>query len=249
MQKEILHEIKELKAAIAQLIGTSDLLPEEQFSRDALNKAAKQFQKLSTERGEWIGDEDIDKYIKNADYRPGNFIIKEFGFTNYYKKGHYYYFNKKDIVALAKELKERNINLGRYMDYVKDQASFKKSLEKAAENKNAKKMKKAFRLPNDLKEFESSPVRTPDPDIIREDIKRLKEDFFQLKLDDYVDIYKGNYGMMKHIYWCEKYLEPGLKKRCRKWCDDFNYANHALEVVTKKKEIFIPVQEEDMIEL
>lgn len=51
------------------------------------------------------------------------------------------------------------------------------------------------------------------------------------------------------IYWFEKYLEPGLKKRCKKWCEDFNYANHAIEEVTKKKETFIPVQEEDMIQL
>ena len=54
MQKELLAEIKELRAAISTLIGTSDLLPEEQFSKEALDKAAKQFQKLSIERGEWV---------------------------------------------------------------------------------------------------------------------------------------------------------------------------------------------------
>ncbi len=37
MQKELLAEIKELKAAISILIGTSDLLPEEQFSKEALD--------------------------------------------------------------------------------------------------------------------------------------------------------------------------------------------------------------------
>ena len=52
MQKELLAEIKELKIAISTLIGTSDLHPEEQFSKEALDKAAKQFQKLSIERGE-----------------------------------------------------------------------------------------------------------------------------------------------------------------------------------------------------
>ena len=85
MQKELLAEIKELKAAISTLIGTSDLHPEEQFSKEALYKAAKQFQKLSIERGEWVNDSDITKYIKNAHYRAGAFIIREFNFTNYFK--------------------------------------------------------------------------------------------------------------------------------------------------------------------
>jgi 2-keto-4-pentenoate hydratase/2-oxohepta-3-ene-1,7-dioic acid hydratase in catechol pathway len=89
----------------------------------------------------------------------------------------------------------------------------------------------------------------PEASVIREDIKRLKEEFFQYKLSDYIDIYKDNYAMTKFIYHFEKYLEPGLKRRCKKWCDDFNYANHALEEVTKKKEKFIPVKDEDMIQL
>lgn len=55
--------------------------------------------------------------------------------------------------------------------------------------------------------------------------------------------------MMKFIYHFEKYLEPELKKRCKKWCDNFNYANNALEAVTKKNETFKPVKEENMIEL
>ena len=249
MQKELLAEIKELKTAISTLIGTSDLLPEEQFSKEALAKAAKQFQKLSIEKGEWVSDSDITKYIKNAHYRAGVFIIREFNFTNYFKSGRTFFFNKKDLIALAKELKERNVNLGRYMEYIDDQVRFKKSLAIAADNNKGKSKKKSFKIPADLKDFNTSPVKMPSADIIREDIKRLKEEFFQYKLSDYVDIYKDNYAMMKHIYWFEKYLEPGLKKRCRKWCEDFNYANHAIEEVTKKKEIFIPVQEEDMIQL
>ena len=247
MSTKILHEIKELKSVIAVLIGTSDLPTGEQFSKEALDKAAVQFQKLGIERGEWISDNDIDKYIKKAHYRAGAFIIQEFGFSNYFKRGRSFFFNKKDIIALAKELKERNINLGVYMEYINDQARFKKSLASAAENNKGKK--KPFKLPKGLKDFDSSPVKMPSPEIIREDIKRLKAEFFQYKLSDYVDIHSGTYAMMKHIYWCEKYLEPGLKKRCRKWCEDFNYANDALEVVTKKKEPFVPVPEEQMIQL
>ena len=246
MQKELLSEIRELKSAIAALIGTSDLPPGEQFSKEALDKAAKQFQKLSIERGEWISDGDIHKYIKKAHYRAGTFIIREFNFTNYFRRGQSYYFNKKDIIALSKELKDRNIDLGRYMELIDDKIKFKKSLTSAKENK---KKKKSFHIPKDIKDITTSPIPMPSAEIIREDLKRLKEEFFQYKLADYIDIYEDNYAIMKHIYWFEKYIDPVFKKRCRKWCEDFKYANHALEEVTKKKETFIPVREDDMIQL
>ena len=55
--------------------------------------------------------------------------------------------------------------------------------------------------------------------------------------------------MMKFIYHFEKYIDPQMKRRCRKWCDNFNYANHALELITKKKENFVPVKEEELIQL
>jgi hypothetical protein len=54
---------------------------------------------------------------------------------------------------------------------------------------------------------------------------------------------------MKFIYYFEKYLAPETKKRCKRWCENFNYANHALELVTNKKEVFVPIKDEDMIQL
>src|SRR5688572_19055125 len=101
MEKEILFEIKQLRADISKLIGTSELQPKDQFSKEALDKAAKQFQKLSIERGEWIEEYNISRYIKNAHYRAGAFIRQEFGFSNYFKRGQTYYYNKKDLIALA----------------------------------------------------------------------------------------------------------------------------------------------------
>lgn len=249
MQKELLAEIKELKTLIAKLIGTADLPAKEQFSPEALDKAAKQFQKLSIERGEWVEDSNIDKYIKHAPYRAGTFIRQEFGFTNFFKRGQTYYYNKKDLIALGKELKARNVDLRRYMEYIEDQAKFKKYLESTGENCKGKKKRKAFQLPYDLKDITTSPAKAPSADVIREDPARLKEEFFQYNLSDYVDIYRGNYAMTKFIYHYEKYLEPELKKRCKRWCENFNYANHALELVTKKKEVFVPVKKEDMIQL
>jgi hypothetical protein len=56
MQNELLAEIRQLKAVISTLIGTSDLPAKERFSKEALARAAKEFKKLSIERGEWLTD-------------------------------------------------------------------------------------------------------------------------------------------------------------------------------------------------
>ncbi|WP_394772930.1 hypothetical protein [Flavobacterium sp.] len=249
MQKEILSEIKELRTALTQVLGISDLPPDQQFLKEALNKAAKEFQKLNIERGQWVADHSVGKYIKNAGYRAGAFIRQEFGFSNYFKRGQTYYYSKKDLISLGKELKERNVDLGRYMEFIEDRTKFKKYVSEAAQNNKGKLKNKSYKLPADVNNITTSPPPMPEVNVIREDIKRLKEEFFEYKLSDYIDIYKDNYAMTKFIYHFEKYLEPGLKRRCKKWCDDFNYANHALEEVTKKKEKFIPVKDEDMIQL
>lgn len=243
----ILKELKEIKNVLAQLTGSSDLPKKEQFSKAALAEAAKAFRKLSMERGEWIADDRIGSIIKNAPYRAADFIIKEFGFLNYFKQGRKFYLNKKDLQALNKELKRRNIELQRYVEYRQDQARFKTCMASLKEN-NKGKGKKAFVVP-DMYDITSPPPKAPEAAIIRKDIERLKEEFFEGKLNDYVDIYGGNHAMIKSIYWYEKYLEPGTKRKCQRWCDRFNYANHALELITNKKEPFIPVKEEDMIQL
>lgn len=55
--------------------------------------------------------------------------------------------------------------------------------------------------------------------------------------------------MVKFSYSLKKYIKPELQQRCRKWCENFNYANHALELLTQKRTKFIPVKDDDMIEL
>ena len=249
MQKQILQEIKELKIAISKLIGTPDLLPQEPFSEEALNKAAKEFQKLSIERGEWIEDSHIDRFIKDASYRAGTFIRQELGFNNYFKRGHTYYYNKKDLIELGKELKARNVNLGRYIEFKEDQIKFEKYVASANENTGGKRKRKHFNLPNNLKDITTSPPKKPSPEIILEDLKRLREEFLQYKMSEYVDVYRDNYAMMKFVYHFDKYLDPEMKKRCRKWCDNFNYANNALKEIGNKKVKFIPIKDDDMIQL
>lgn len=246
MQKQILADIKEIKSILANLIGTDELPATDQFSLEAISKAAKQFQKMKIERGGWVKESDIGRYLKGADWRTGKFIRAEFSFSNCIKQGHYFLYNKNDLVSLNAVLKEKNIDIKRYMEYKWDEADFKK---KATAVKKTTKGKKPFHVPAGLKDITTSPIPMPDPVSIKNDLARLKEEFFLHKMAEYIDIYKDNHAMMKFIYHFEKYLEPQLKRRCKKWCEDFNYANHALEMVTKKKEIFVPVKEEEMIEL
>ena len=115
--------------------------------------------------------------------------------------------------------------------------------------KKDKRKPRPYELPNDSRDVTTSAAKHPSADLVREDIKRLKEEFFQHNMGEYVDIYHDTHAMIKHIYFIEKYIEPGIKRKCRKWCDDFNYANNAMELITKKKEKFIPVKDDDMIQL
>jgi hypothetical protein len=139
MEEQILKEIKELRLVLAQVIGTSEQPADQQFSNEAISKAAAEFQKLSIERGEWVSEHEIDKIIKNAPYSPGKFIIEKFVFTNYFIKGKSLYFNKKDLLSLNRELKLRNINLGRYMELVESQEKFKKRLKALSSQRDRKR--------------------------------------------------------------------------------------------------------------
>ena len=105
MEKKILSELQEIRTLLAKFLGTSNKLPSEQFSTEALNKAAKEFLKLSTERGEWIAESDIEKVIKKAGWRSGKFIREQLKFCNYYKRGREYFYYKEDLQKLKQELK------------------------------------------------------------------------------------------------------------------------------------------------
>lgn len=56
--------------------------------------------------------------------------------------------------------------------------------------------------------------------------------------------------MVKHVYHFEKYLEPTIKRRIFRWCDEFNVVNRILQEITGKKEKkFTPVPESELIRL
>ena len=49
MEQEILSEIKAFKKLLAKVVGTSDLPARQQFSKEVIAKAAKEYEKLSIE--------------------------------------------------------------------------------------------------------------------------------------------------------------------------------------------------------
>ncbi|WEK20461.1 MAG: hypothetical protein P0Y49_04830 [Candidatus Pedobacter colombiensis] len=249
MQKQILEELKDIKRAIATIAGTSNLPPQEQLSKTVLDKAAKEFQKLTSMNDQWVNENDLYKYFKGCYHNTGKFIREEFGFSNYFKQSYTYYYNKAAIQDLAKELKARNINLKRYKDLKEDQENFKKKIAAAAMNKKASKGKKDYHLPDYLQDIMTSEYPKPSIEVVKEDLKNIQEEFFTYKLADYIDIYSGNHAMVKYEYHYEKYISNEIKLRCKRWCERFNYANNALELLSKKKANFIPVKEDDMFEL
>jgi hypothetical protein len=236
MEKEILKELQEIKSLFARLIGSADQSVENRFSEEALNRAAKDFLKMSIERGDWVDDDKINKYIKSAPWRAGDFIRKEFAFANWFRRGNAYLYSKKDLIALNQELVKRNVDLGRYQEFLADKAAFDRKQANADPSQKKKSKVKHFRIPAGLKNITTSEIPKPDPEVVRQDLARLKQEFKTGKFEAYVDIYKGTHAMFKHIYIFQKYLEPGFKRRCQKWCEDFNYANKALKEITGKME-------------
>lgn len=249
MQKQIIEELKQIRTALSKLVGTTDLPSEERFSESAIEQAAKAFKKLSIERGEWIADSDLNGIFRGAYYGAGAFIRSEFKFSNYFKKGRTYYYNKADIQRLAKELKVRNVNLHRYMELKQSQDNFRKKLAEAAKNKKATKIKSSYQIPQDLEDINTSETPKPDVELIKQHLEKLKEEFFNENLNQYIDIYRGNFAMIKHDYHFSRYREKSLIHKINKWRDNFNYANNALELITRKRSDFKPIKDEDMIQL
>jgi hypothetical protein len=229
MEKEILDEIRQLRFAITKILGTSDKPHDLQFPIEVLEKAEKEYQRLTIERGEWVAESDIKKIIKSASWRSGKFIREHFQFNNYFTKGKTYFYNRTDLQKLSDELKNRNIDLSRYMELLESEEKFRIQVAKAEQKRTGKTV--TFIVPDDVQDITSTPVKPPSREVIRQDIKNLKREFRQSNLDDYIDIYRDSYAMMKEAYWFNKYLEPSIKSKCNSWIKEFNYANDALKKV------------------
>jgi len=250
MEESILNEIRDIKLILAKLIGTADRSVENPFSEEELNKAAIDFHKISVERGEWVNDAMIKKYIKSApDWNPGHFLRTHFDFSNWYKKGHDYLYSKRDLIALNEELVKRNIDLARYREMLEDKAAFERSLTRPKKPNKKTSGGKPFKMPDGIKNITTSPVPKPDADIVKQDLTKLKQEFTENNYAQYVDVYKGIHAMMKDLYLFRKYIATDIRHRCKKWCDDFNYANRALKEITGRMEKFNAPPDKNMLEL
>jgi hypothetical protein len=235
METKILEELKQIKLILSKITGTEDLPAKERFSKEALDKAAKEYQDMVIKRGEWVNNSDLSDVSKIYSWNSGKFIIEKFGFNSYFQRGKSLYYNRKDLIALKNELKERKIDLERYIELTEDQEKFEKYIANVNLPKGKNK-KKNFEIPGFLEDIETKPYLISE-EIINKDIEELKEEFRNKKLADYVDIYhKGTYAMFKYQYEFDKYLDANLKRDSKNWCTRFNYANHALEKLKEFKQ-------------
>jgi hypothetical protein len=236
MEDKILSEIKQIRKLLSELVGTTDLPVNQKFSKEAILKAAKEFKKLSIERGQWIPSHDIDKIIKHAHWNSAKIIIENFEFNNYFKRGSTLYFNKKDLIELGKELKKRNINFGKYYELLNDKEKFRKYIHAIILPKG-RKTRNHFKIPEGLRDIFSKPYSAPTEDLVRNEIEILMEEYKKFDLSEYIDLFeRKTYAMFKFDYSFDRYLKPELKKFCKDWSFKFNYANTALNRILELKE-------------
>jgi hypothetical protein len=165
MEDKIFTEIKQIRKLLSELVGTTDLPVTQKFSQEAISRAAKEFKKLSIERGQWIPSDEIRRIVKNADWNSGKIIIEKFEFTNYFKRGSTNYFNRKDLVELNKELKKRNINLKKYGELINDKDKFQKYVNSILIAKGSK-TRKHFKIPESLRDIFSKPYSAPTEELV-----------------------------------------------------------------------------------
>lgn len=231
MEEKILDEIRQIRLILSEMLGTSDLPAKDWFSKEAIAKAAKDYQRLSIERGDWVADNDISKIIKKAPWRSGKLIIEKFGFANYFTRGKSLYFNRKALIELDKELKKKNIKLQEYADLLDDQEKFRKYVSSV---KTGKKIK--FTIPEELRDINSKPYSPVSEEFVKQEINKLMEEYKKFDLSTYISLYENKtYAMFQYIYVFDKYIDPKVKKYCKDWCFRFNYANDALKKIAEIK--------------
>ena len=234
-EDKILSELKQLKRLFTVMLGTEDQPAKEKFSKAAIIKASSEFKKMQAARDEWVSTGDVDKIIKHAPYNPAKMLIEEFQFKNYFKRGSTYYFKRKDLIDLNKELKKRNINLKTYSDLLQDKEKFQKYIDSISQPEGSKKRRR-FTIPEGLENIFSEPYSPPNEDLIKSEIDALWEEYEKLGLSEYVDLYyKKTYASFKYLYYWDRYLDPKIKKKSKQWCEKFNYAQAALKKIIELK--------------
>jgi hypothetical protein len=235
MENKIFFELKQMRKILSELVGTTDMPVAQKFSKEAISKAAKEFRKLSIERGNWIPNDEIRKVIKHAPWYSSRVIIEKFEFTNYFKRGSTYFFNKKDLIELNKELKKRNINLEKYCELIEDKEKFQKYVN-SIQLPNGSKTRNHFKIPEGLRDIFSKPYSAPTEELVRKEIDILMKEYKKFDLSEYIDLHEGKtHALFKYDYSFDRYLKPELKKFCKDWSFKFNYANTALRRILELK--------------
>jgi hypothetical protein len=210
-EDKILSELKQLKRLFTVILGTEDLPAKEKFSRTAITKAASEFKKMQAARGEWVQNYDVDKIIKHAPYAPAKLLIEEFKFKHYFKRGSTYYFKRKDLIDLNKELKKRNINLKKYDELLRDKEKFQKYIDSISQPEGSKRRRR-YKIPEGLENIFSEPYSPPNEELIKSEIKSLLEEYEKFDMSEYVDLFeKKTYAMFKYIYHWDRYVDPNIK--------------------------------------
>jgi len=233
MDDQIKKELSELRDAIVYLAKTSDYPRPEQLSYEAINKATGEYIRLTKLRDKWIAESELYDIFDTCHGNIGSFIRHEFEFSNYYKQGREYFYNRNDLLALAKELKVRNVNLPRYMKLKSEEEQFVKKVVATEKVKVGSKKKKTFKVSDAIFNINSTDFPFPSVDLIKEDIEVLMRKYKEQNLSEYIDIYQGNFAMVKYDYDLEKYVSDKVTRVCKKWCDNFNYANTALKIINE----------------
>ncbi len=187
-EERILAEAKQIKKVSSDLVGTSDKPAIEKYSIEALDKAAKEFRKLSVERGQWIPGSKIDKVIRHAPWYVGKLLIEHFEFSNYFKRGSTYYFNRKDLLELKSELQKRNIDLKKYCELHEDQVKFRKYIA-FIQLPKGKRSHQHFRIPENLRDIFSKPYSAPIEELVKNERNVLFEEYNKFDLSEYVDLF------------------------------------------------------------
>lgn len=225
MEEQVLKELKEIKDLLAHLTGTHDLPKKDRFSKAAIAKAAKEYQKLAMQRDDWIPRWKFNKVFMETPRNCEKVLIEKFKFTNYYKQGHGKIFNKTDLELLNKELKKKNINFKDYGELLLDKEKFEKKINSI---KFINSNKNHFKIPDNLENINNThPL--PSIERVQNEINELLEDYNKFDLSEYIGLYdKQTYSMYKYDYSFDRYVDPQKKKYCKDWCFKFNYANDAL---------------------
>jgi hypothetical protein len=179
--------------------------------------------------------DEMHRVVKNASWNCSKVILEKFEFSNYFKRGHTIYFNRRDLIELNMELKKRNIDLKKYVELVDDKEKFQKYVDGIIQPKG-KKTRKRFKVPESLRDIFSTPYSAPTEQLVRDEIETLMEEYIKFDLSEYVDLYEGKtYALFKYDYHFDQYIKPETKKFCKDWAFKFNYANHALSRILELK--------------